>query len=48
MAKSTGVPEYPRVLVTRGLDSLAERLTAAGEKTPGAAKLAKMWVFAQR
>ena len=43
MAKSNGVPEYARVLVTRGLDTLAEKLTAAGEKTPGAAKLAKMW-----
>lgn len=43
MAKTTGVPEYARVLVTRGLDSLAEKLTAAGEKSAGAAKLAKMW-----
>lgn len=43
MAKSNGVPEYARELVTRGLDTLAEKLSAAGERSPGAAKLAKMW-----
>jgi hypothetical protein len=43
LAKSNGVPEYARELVTRGLDTLAEKLSAAGERTPGAAKLAKMW-----
>ena len=43
MAKSNGVPEYARELVMLGLDTLAQKLSAAGERTPGAAKLAKMW-----
>ncbi len=42
MVKRNSVPEYARELVTRGLDSLAERLDAARKKAPGS-KLAKMW-----